>query len=252
MNQTKQAITGLYETDGSGLSWLESTVSRMRVRDYAAALPDSLGKLQSEPKFRYKLNPTREFLRWLIENSDAIVRHSAIERQHRAMATTQKRDQLFSGCEKTLKQALSAVKRFSASLKGEWWRFEGPIEVDCFLLTDTTVVAIDVVTSDEHEWTTNPRYPQRHYLLRSLDCASAFARLTNREHFFVGHVVEPDRVVEQHRVNTEQLLADSDVVEASLPHLTPPEREALVSHFLGATSLSEVFGNDAVERRQAS
>jgi hypothetical protein len=250
MDQVKQAILSMFSTDTSGSMWLPRFAGACRTLNDSTPVPSTFGSLVCEPKHKYKTNPSREFLRWLIEHPEVIVKHTSAEKQNRGIETQQKRDALFSGCERTKSQANAALKRFSGSLKSEWWRFEGPIEFDIVLLSETTFFAIDVATPSR-TWLENPRYPNRHYFFRSLDCAMAFAELTNREHFFVAHITETENESKIHNAFVEQILTDRKKQADGLPHLTDDNREKLIKHFLGVQAIEKAKAITASDRKAA-
>jgi hypothetical protein len=248
IDQVKQAVLSKYSADPSGLSWFPRFAEACRTLYDSEQEPTDIGILSCEPKLNYKMNPSREFLGWLIEHPELIVKHTPTEKRNRSMDTHQKREALFSGCEKTKAQATAALKRFSGSLKGEWWRFEGPIEFDIVLLSDSTFFAINLATPFQ-SWPENPRYPQRHYFFRSLDCAMAFAELTHRRHFFVAHLTETDEEVEIQNAIIEQILSDHKNQIDGLPHLTHEERRSLMAHFLGSQSIGKALAIRSSDRK---
>ncbi len=250
MTGAKDAILALYAGDASGRTWLEGVAASFAKHAIKVDAQIQLGQLQCPPKLKYKINPSNEFLRWLIENNHQIVRHSETETQNRGFNTLEKRERLFAGCEVTLKAALTAVDRLTASLKSEWWRFEGPCELDCVLLTQTTVFAL-IFFDTAAEWPTNPRYPQRHHLLRLLDCTSAFAQHSKRPNFYVGHIAMNNAACGIHANEVETIFNDSEIVRNSLPHLSPQDRENLINHYLGCIPVSALPLQSIISDRQA-
>ena len=242
-----EEIQRLYKSDTTGETGLYAFLQQCRTASTAAPLYGSIGKLMSEPKANYKTNPSREFLRWLIENPDWIVRQNQTEKMHRTMSTVDKREALFSGCPKAKSLAISSVQRFAGSLKSEWWRFEGTTDFDLVLLTDSTVIAIDV-TDGQRSWPINPRYPQRHYLFRSLDCVHAFARLTSKQYFYYINIAETSLAKDIQCELVEELFQSEARIIEGLPHLSASDQSKLLTHFLGVQEISTIVGHQGFAR----
>ncbi|MGO9960804.1 MAG: hypothetical protein ACLP50_33310 [Solirubrobacteraceae bacterium] len=112
----------------------------------------------------------------------------------------------------------------------QWWAFEGPTEVDCFLRTDTYTLLVEGKRtedlSDKTRW-----LPGRNQLARNLEAAANTDR--------AGVLLAVEQVIPN--LDVEKL------VGRGCPHLDEAERKALIDRFLGQATWRELCRTTGVE-----
>jgi hypothetical protein len=218
----------LHALDPSGTSWLPMLL-RFGGR---GAPPADVGTLQSV-EFEYSAAPPSSFLRWLVEHP------SDLQQPTYAMsaAAREKREKVLGGDPTTIAEAIDAIDS-GISHRGKWWCFEGTTMVDCALFTEGCIVFVEGKRTEAGASRAVSWYASRNQMLRNLDCARALATSDGRAYCTL-------LVIEQGEASDARLAAahnvvDPDIVEKSLPHLSPAERSEALDHYLGFTTWQEI------------
>jgi hypothetical protein len=169
-------------------------------------------------------------LAWLIRNPGELddARISAPN----AGTTAEKRRRLKSGDPEVVREGLDAllVSGSSAALR-EWWAFEGPTSIDCYLETDEFVFAIEGKRTERLASSTS-WLPERNQLARNLEVVQSLA--CGRRY---GVIMVVERLTDFAYVESQALL---DYVSPARPHFHEYEREFLARHFLGVLTWQEL------------
>ena len=135
----------------------------------------------------------------------------------------------FHGDEKQVaaqRQALNALEQKGAErAHGKWWSFEGTTSVDCYFETGKLILLIEGKRTEPLSTSVN-WYPGRNQLVRNLEVAQ---ELAGNKHFAVMVIAEEDIGPLQQAV-----------IDSSLPHFSPQERQSLMSHYLGCLTWRQV------------
>ena len=209
----------LQALDPSGRLWLPTL---LRLGSHGTP-PADVGTLH-RVTFEYSAAPPREFLRWLVGHTSQL----QLPRYATSEAARVKRDKLFAGDRATIVEAIDAIDG-GKSHRGKWWCFEGTTMVDCALFTDRCIVFVEGKRTEAGASRDISWYPSRNQVLRNLDCARALSASNGRDYYTL-------LVVEQGEASDARLAAardivEPDVIETSLPHLSPMERSAALEHF---------------------
>lgn len=241
--RVQPVFDALHSRDPSGDTWLRALLEMAR---HAAgpepmAIPADVGQLVESPRFEFPANPPTPFLRWLIEHPDSLSKPPDAEWKKWGERTRQKRHALLAGDSAIQAEALAELERHLRLPRRAWWRLEGTTYVDCALLTPSTVVCVEGKRTEMGPSRGIVWYPCRNQVLRVLDCAAAYARQTDRPHYFAILVVERDLVEHDTKRQAEiEAVTLSETVRNSLPHLTDEGRADLLSHYLGVTTWQAV------------
>ena len=237
--RVQPVFDALYWQDTGGKTWLRRLLqlAERSVGPEPTTIPPDLGQLVAPPQFEFPAHPARAYLEWLINHSEQLTSPPQAEWRKWHARTREKRRALLAGAPDVRAEAIAELRKRRRLPQRTWWRLEGVTRVDCALLTPSTVVFIEgkrteMGPSKEVLW-----YRGRNQVLRILGCAAAYARQTDRQHYFVILVVERD-LVEQDPVRQSEIEAVMlpGTVQESLPHLTDEERTELLSHYLGVTT----------------
>jgi hypothetical protein len=179
-------------------------------------------KIDLESCFEKPFPPPPRFLRWLIENPDKMTWGKG----KFSKETLLKREKLFgkhgeTAAHEARQEAIDELTRYgSEGSQKQWWAFEGFTEVDCCLETDRVVLFIEGKRNDTLASATN-WYPERNQIIRNLEVAQEYVRNKNID--FAVMVISEKEI--------DPILPD--VIENSLPHFSPTEREAIMGSYLG-------------------
>lgn len=236
LTRVQPVFEALYRRDASGETWLRQLLgqSSRSAGPRPISIPAGLGQLIEPPQYEFPVDPPKAYLEWLIRHPENLSSPSKSAWKSWSQRTQEKRRMLLAGETAVQAEAIAELEKRPRLPRRAWWRFEGVTQVDCALLTDSTVVFIEgkrteVGPSREVLW-----YRGRNQVLRNLDCAAAYVQQTTRQHYFVILVVEK-HLVGQDRVRRSEIemVMLPKVVQASVPHLTDEERTTLLSHYLG-------------------
>ena len=244
----------LLRRDPTGLSWLpqilalaqaQSPLVRQIFHDLTPLLPACLQKrrigsknlkycgvssVEMEACFERSLPPSAAFLRWLIRNPHRLTWPRQGRQKFSPVPQAKRQDLVgLNGVQpQALAQAeaLAEIDRLGAGRSHrKWWGFEGVTYADCCLETANLVLLIEgkrtETLSTGIDW-----YPGRNQLLRNLEVTGEIASSRN---FAVLVIAE-----------TPLLPPAAETVQRSLPHLSGPERDALLSHYLGCLTWKDV------------
>ncbi len=177
--------------------------------------------------FEYSIPPTERLLLWMIESTGGSCRPRKGLDITRANAG--RRGDLFGEDEV---RRLDARKEATRKLlwngvsrsRHEWWAFEGPTSVDCFLETPEAVLLIEGKRTDTvatyTDWCSS-----RHQIARNLEAAQSISK---GKRYAV--MVAAETVLD---VSTAE-------IERGLPHMNPCERSFLAGHYIGCVTWRQI------------
>ncbi|WCL50743.1 hypothetical protein [Leptospira sp. GIMC2001] len=177
-----------------------------------------------EQCFEFKLPPSKDFLKWLIENPDKL---KVPKKEKNSENTKLKRKALIVGNMEVRVEALKELEKLGSERSSKkWWAFEGFTEVDCLIETDQFILAIEgkrteVGPSEGVNW-----YSERNQIIRNIESVKQYAR--NKEY---AVLLIDDK---------KEFQMTNEIIEKSIPHLNVAERTELLSHYLGSASWQEV------------
>jgi hypothetical protein len=177
--------------------------------------------------FEYSVPPTERFLIWLIEESG----RGCMPRT--GLGTARKdagrRPDLFGDNEVRRSDARKeAIRNLYVTgvnrSKNEWWVFEGPTSVDCFLETSDMVLFIEGKRTDSvadcTDWC-----PSRNQIARNLEAVQSIAKGKR-----YGVLLAAEKHID---------ISPSAIVQG-LPHMSEPERRFLGEHYLGCVTWTDL------------
>ncbi|MGI8716108.1 MAG: hypothetical protein ACR2NR_23585 [Solirubrobacteraceae bacterium] len=235
-------FTTLLHRDAAGGSWLPAL---LRASPYGEArlgdLIDAPGWLQTQLAvrtasgllgcFQYPAPPPRELLAWFIEHPEELVwppgaqMSADMGRLRRALI-----DDDPPGSRPRAQERARELLRKRSALSREWWRFEEMTQLDCVLITERLVIAVEGNRTGRLEPATE-WYPQRSRLAHDLEAAK---RLADGKRWFS-------------LILTEELLPDADdahverTLVAATPHLDPAQQRELRDGYLGNLTWEAAF-----------
>ena len=235
----------LYKQNKTGTLWLTPLLNLARRPGERVAIPNWLDPLVEEPQYEFPANPSRSFLRWLLENPNQLAKPSQEVWDGYSPTTREKREKLFNGDQVILQEAIDELYSQDKLPERAWWRFEGVTKVDCVLRTESTLIFIEGKRTELGPSRDITWYPARNQVLRNLDCAAALAGevYTN---FYVIVIVEGKLLNEQRKMELDNIV-DPQTVKTSLPHLQKEQQALILEHYLGYITWEEIidtFGLD--------
>lgn len=204
----------------------------LRKRKYVDAVlrHHGIGQVQLEECFETPLPPPARFLRWLIQNPERMTWPENGQRRF-GRQTQRLRENLFaangvSARQEAQRLALSELAQHGSSgSKRKWWAFEGFTEIDCYLVTNTMILAIEGKRTEGLSPATD-WYPRRSQLLRNLEVTQQAVGKSNFGVLLIAEQTIPN--------------PSKDEIDLGLPHLSEDERWRLMSHFLGCVCWKDV------------
>lgn len=127
----------LYKQNKTGILWLTPLLNLARRPGERVAIPNWLDPLVEEPQYEFPVNPSRSFLRWLLENPNQLAKPSQEVWDGYSPTTREKREKLFHGDQVILQEAIDELYSQDKLAERAWWRFEGVTKVDCVLRTES-------------------------------------------------------------------------------------------------------------------
>lgn len=227
-------FTELLTRDAAGGSWLPAL---LRATPYGESrlgeLVDAPGWLQTQLAvrtatgllgcFRYPAAPPRELLAWFIEHPERLAWPAGAQM---SAATARLRRSLLDddppGSRLRAQERARELLPKRSALSREWWRFEEMTTLDCVLITERLVVAVQGNTSGRLEPATE-WYPQRSALFHELEAAK---RLADGKRSF-SLVLSPAPLPDADDAYMERTVA------AAAPHLDAIQRLQLRDSYLG-------------------
>ena len=228
----------LLDRDPSGRSWLPALLhaapESRRIEPAVRADPGDLisevaaehpeGKA-SRACFEHAARPSRELLRWTIENAGKL-RWPAGSAGDFSETTTEKRRALIAGVPHVRAEPLSELDRLGPDGSGRrWWSFEGTSRVDCWLETDRLVLFVEGKRTETLSSATS-WLPGRDQLTRNLDVVDS---ASEGKPGFVLLAVE-----------TPLPEPTDDQLRSAAPHLGDRAAEVLRSRYLGQLTWREI------------
>lgn len=241
-NSSKTRVAPVFDEllarDPKGDSWLSRLLSLPELpgRSPPRANPKDLGSLQTwgwgEDEFGLDAPPG--LLRWLLDNATVPPQGN----QWGSATTKAKREALLVKKDpKTLEEACRLLSAFRGRGTG-WYVLEGTSFPDVYLETDKVLVVIEGKRMETAPTLKTTWMDPRPQILRHLDCA--FERRRGRA--VVGFLIV-EGTGEASAIQPPPLWVDAasktvlpTVLDASLPHRTPSERNAISAAFLGVTT----------------
>src|SRR5208337_3514518 len=108
--------------------------------------------------------------------------------------------------------------------RNQWWAFEGPTSVDCFLETSDMLLLIEGKRTDTvatyTDWCS-----VRHQIARNLEAAQSLA---NGKRY--GVIVAAEKHID----------VSSEEIKRGLPHMNQSERAFLAGHYLGCITWKQI------------
>lgn len=238
--RTAAVVEKLLQRDATGRSWLPGLLAASpRGRERLGELVERPGTLQMALSMRglsgrrgcleMRAPPPPALLRWFIEHperlswppSPQLTSEEAVLR--RALIA----DQPPGSRPRAQERAREALVERSALACG-WWRFEQTARLDCILMTEDLVLAIDggggAALTPVSEW-----YPQRPRLVRTLEGARGLADGRAWAALLTGEEKLPDA--------SAGWLAER--LPEAAPHLDAAGRADLLGGYLGALTWAE-------------
>ena len=238
----------LFSKDRTGTTWLPKLLLSMTLNkqyskmlaekdcqimpyllDYRAFHDKILGKILLENCFEYPLPPTKDFLKWMIENPYELTWPKNGKMKY-GEETQISREQLMDLHGKELQDhsmqdALHELSQYGAEgSKKKWWAFEGFTEMDCLLETDDFLIGIEGKRNEPVSPSTH-WFPQRNQIIRNLEVLKQKAG--NKEYALL--LMSEDGIDQ---------ITDKTYYE-SLPHYLPEQIEDIKKHYLGCISWSD-------------
>jgi hypothetical protein len=249
--RVQPVFEALYWQDTTGEMWLSRLLqlAERSMGPEAVAITPDLGQLVAPPQFEFAAHPPRAYLEWLINHPEELTDPPEAEWKKWHARTQEKRRALLAGNRAVRAEAIAELEKRRRLPQRAWWRLEGVTRVDCGLLTPSAVIFVEGKRTEMGPSKKVTWYEKRNQVLRVLDCASSFARRTDRQHYFVILVVERD-LVEQDPVRRSEIQAvtSAEAVRGSLPHLTTEHRTEMLSHYLGMTTWQTIVESFDLER----
>jgi hypothetical protein len=189
--------------------------------------------IQLRACFEYPALAPESFLRWCLDHPDQLIWPKGTAGKFSAEAARWRRALFHDEPPGTIAAQSKGYDELSrlgvAGSQRKWWVFEGTTSIDCLLMTDRLVLAIEGKRTDRLAPST-AWYPARSQLVRNLEAARDLAR--GRAFATLLVTEEPDAD------------GDVDAVAASLddaaPHLDDRERAALQASYLGQLTWATV------------
>lgn len=184
------------------------------------------------------LPPPNSLLSWLIQNLQPPTDGSRPDPQ---------RARLIERDASTVAQALELLK---TSRQGKAWHvLEGPTYPDAIIETPDSLIVIEGKRTEAGPTTKTKWMSGRHQMWRHLDAAWEARRTRQVFGFFLveGRAPAPEHVPRAWREASAGTVS-ATVMDASLPHRTPAQREEMLQSFLGVATWQSVcseFGLDA-------
>jgi hypothetical protein len=190
--------------------------------------------------FEYPALAPERFLRWCLDHPERLDWPSGSAGRFSAEATRWRRALFHDeppGSAVARREGHDELTRLGvAGSHRRWWVFEGTTSIDCLLMTDRLVLAIEGKRTDRLAPSTS-WYPLRSQLVRNLEAAGDLARGRAFATLLVTEEPDPD--------------GEWDAVAASLddaaPHLDDRDRAALQQAYLGQLTWAHVCDALGVE-----
>jgi hypothetical protein len=192
-----------------------------------------LGHLRS--CFEVDYPPPQLFLQWLINNAGTLSWPSTgkgdkNETRHYSASTQSKRVRLRESDQAARAEAHRNLEREKAAgSRRKWWAFEGFTSVDCCLETDKLVVFIEGKRTEPISSATD-WYPKRNQVVRNVEVASCEAAKRDKN---FGVIVCAETPIPLGALGKEAF-------QVGLPHLLPPEQDALRAHYWGCITWQQI------------
>jgi hypothetical protein len=234
LTRVQPFFRALIGRDPSGRSWLPALLAAMPgARARFGELLDQPGSLLmtlsvrtpggSLGAFEQPVAPPRELTEWFIDHPqeltwpEGVTLSSEMVRLRRALIYD-----LPPGSRTKAQQRARELMKVRSALSREWWRFDYMTTLDCLLMTDRLLIAVQGARAEPPapatEW-----YPQRSQVVRALEAACQLG--TDRPW---ASVLVSDRPL---AAGTPEQLEQS--LPAAAPHLSEAERGELGAGYLG-------------------
>jgi hypothetical protein len=225
----------------------------LRLPDFGTTLPLSTGDdfAIEDGQFFYgekerKLYPPVSLLSWLIRHPHRLARSEGA----RDLRMPKERRELLDGSYSAMIKGLSLLQDNAKRKKEKpWYVFEGETQPDVFIGTSSLFVVIEGKRT-EPEPTTHTRWmPDRHQMIRHLDCAWEIRGERRVVGFFI---VEGEGGKEEVPEKWRRFASDTTGAGASassLPHRGPEEQSEIASCFAGVTTWQRLCRQFGIDRK---
>lgn len=221
----------LLQSDPSGRDWIPSLLELPKYGGHV-----DVSSLASSPLNAHgwgarekRLAPPLSLLQWLVANCSEPKSKGALGQGD----TREKRRRLLERDGDTAEEAL----RLLGESTGEkaWYILEGSSQPDAFLATDDLIIVIEGKRTERGPTTTTNWMPNRHQILRHLDCA---VEILGSRSLFGFFIVEGDDMGEvgPDWIDFANFTTASANLEDSLPHRSSLVREQIAKAFIGVTT----------------
>jgi hypothetical protein len=214
----------LYRRHPSGEGWLD------RLLTMGGRAPvNPVGALRQQPRFEFIASPSKDFLRWMVMNTETWPLNWTEAKMPKHVLEARK---FLAKGEPKRSEALAAIEVAGNDPRAYsgWWCLEGPTHVDCALFTERAVIFIEgkrtelaaskgirfAATSDQ--------------IARNLDCAKRYGKEKSLDFYAMLVIEDGDK---------QRAFIASEVgaqIRKSLPHLSPEEAAQVEGHYLDFTT----------------
>jgi hypothetical protein len=231
----------LLARDPSGVSWLPQLLALPRIASRVLLTPVS----STQPVTAYAwgraaekgLRPPRTLLAWMVEHGDKL----QSSKRKTSDETMTKRQRLLRHDAITIAEAMARLTQPTLPPIA-WYILEGITRPDVYLETPDILVVIEGKRTEPRAKPDTEWMPQRHQMLRHLDCAWEVRGERAVLGFFIveGQGGADALAVPSKWQRAAQATISSPALDESLPHRTPAERLAIAAGFLGVTTWQQV------------
>jgi len=180
--------------------------------------------IELEKCFEYSMEPSVNFLRWLIMNPNMLTWPKGMKYSKN---TEIKRRVLIGGDTEIKEKALAELFKCGSNKSSKkWWAFEGFTEIDCLIETDSLILAVEGKRTEDGPSKSTSWYKNRNQIIRNLEVLQQKA------------MNKPFAVILIDDKNDFKLTQKD--IYLGLPHMTVEERIDLITHYLGSVTWQKV------------
>jgi hypothetical protein len=187
------------------------------------------------------LAPPRSLLQTLVSRPKELMKEPEDGLYGTDSPTTRaRRASLFAGDAATRDEALRLLSRKRVPTRG-WYVFEGETWPDVYIETDSVIVVVEGKRTERTITTKTTWMPVRHQMLRHLDAAHEIADGRKVAGFFIveGEGADLRAVPSQWMAACAETISPA-VLERSLPHRSPEQRQTIRNAYAGVTTWQAV------------
>jgi len=230
--------------DPSGESWVKSLLATATREDslHTAVTEICLGHLVKPPQFEYTVDPSKKYIKWLIDHHENLSSPPVTALKTWSATTQRMRSRFLLGDKEVQAVAISNIESCNSLPKTAWWRFEGVTNVDCALITESTAIFIEGKRTERGPSKEVLWYQERNQIHRNLDCVAAYAQEEGLQYYFVIAIVDKN-LMGQDPIRRKEwgALMSPAVIYKSLPHLNDGELKEIARHYAGVTTWEDII-----------